>query len=90
MWMLWRELNWLNFKDVECLVTQLHSLLNRTLFDWSQASDFTHSNSIVEFKESLYFYTWLVIICNSLGFFLFLAGMWSSSFLYFKKKKKTM
>lgn len=84
--MLWRERNRLTFEDVECSVTQLHSLLIRTLFDWSQASDFTHSNSIVEFKESLYFYTWLVIICHSLGSFVPLAGTWSSSSLYLKKK----
>ena len=51
---LWKKGNCRTFDNSESLVTQLKYCV-RFLFDWSCAWGFTNSNSIVDFKESLYF-----------------------------------
>jgi hypothetical protein len=54
MWTLWRQRNRGIFEDTELSTTQLPRVFIQFLFDWSCAWDFTNSNSIPEFIESLH------------------------------------
>lgn len=53
---LWREQNLHTFEDVENSVTSLQSLFIRAYSTSVMCGDFTNNNSIVDCKESLYFF----------------------------------
>lgn len=57
MWSIWREQNCYMFDDAKSTRPQLLDMFIGTIFDWSRAWGFTNCNCILDFVQSLPFYT---------------------------------